>query len=95
MNRVESSAAHQVSDGMIEPLECGTGVQPVACTPLAMAALAVAAAGTAYYAFRDYNTSQGYIAPKGDMEALESITAQENHPSVSELTGAVRYALAE
>lgn len=94
MNRVELSTKQQVRAGEIEPLECGIGMRPVACTPVAVAALTVAVAGTAYYAFRDYKTSHGYISPAVEMDNLESITAQHNTLSVTELTGAIRDVLA-
>ena len=89
MNRVESSARRQVPAGVIEPLEFGIGVQPVACTPVAIAALGIATAVTAYYAVRDYKTSHGYVAPYGEMDALGTQLAQENGMSADELTGAV------
>lgn len=94
MNRIESSAARQVSHGAIAPLEFGVGVRPVACTPIAIAAIGVAAAATAYYAFRDYNTKHMDTTMNYDSDALESITGHENHLSVGELTGAIRGAVA-
>ena len=90
MNRVELSARRQVSTGVLKPLECDSGAQLVACTPVAIAALGIATAVTAYYAFQNYKTSHGYTAPYGEMDVLGNQLAQENGMSADELTGAVR-----
>jgi hypothetical protein len=48
MNRTESSATHQVSDGVIEPLAAVTGTQLISCTPAAFLATFAALFVTTY-----------------------------------------------
>lgn len=86
MNRVEFAAVRQVSTGMISPLETGVGVQPIACTPVALAALAVASAATAFYAYR----ACGGVDSEFDTQYDISESELNGDMSVSDLTEVLR-----
>lgn len=51
MNRIESSATHQMSNGVIKPLDAVTGNQLISCTPVAVAATFAALFFTTYGGF--------------------------------------------
>lgn len=73
MNRIESAATHQVSNGSIEPLAFVTGTSPVSCTPLT----AVVATAAWYYAYKhlgfDSADHDAIVTPdSGRLETMSS-----------------------
>ncbi|WP_326413314.1 hypothetical protein [Amycolatopsis sp. H20-H5] len=87
MNRIEVAVSRQVSAGAITPLEPGTGIDPVACTPVTFAAISLAAAVCAYYAIRDCGA--GYMELDGNVD-MGGMERGADQMSVGDLTDVMR-----